>query len=364
MRSAIALFAALLLAVPAQAAPKAKKSKPRPAAELTWLSNPRGWGVTALAFSADGKLLLTADGEPSVKLWDAVTGALVRTLPTPRGVVTAAAFSSDGKWLAMARQTWVREELIARSDRKTISIWDTSSWSVAREHERPATPDRERHERWGVEQLRFLPDGALLADGDRLDVVAGTWQTEWLPWLQRVSPDGRRALAMVDKELKLLELPSRAVLAKVESPDWSQAAFSADGREVIVSQAPATPVDPEELARRQKGHYISNQSGGPAELAAYDAASGKRLRGVIVWEMFLHRGGGVQDMSTDGRLLATAGEFDRILRVWSAATGQMVARTQAFDHSGEGRIAFSPAGDRVAAATPGGEVKVLPVPGP
>src|SRR5207249_212732 len=52
--------------------------------------------ITRLTFSPDGGRLLTAGWDPSAKIWDAATGALVKTLPHGDSV-SYAAFSPDGK---------------------------------------------------------------------------------------------------------------------------------------------------------------------------------------------------------------------------------------------------------------------------
>jgi WD40 repeat protein len=59
-----------------------------------------------VAFSRDGKLLATAGGDGTVRLWNPATGQPVGApLPAgtgPGGGVTAVAFSPDGKLLASA----------------------------------------------------------------------------------------------------------------------------------------------------------------------------------------------------------------------------------------------------------------------
>jgi RNA polymerase sigma factor (sigma-70 family) len=66
-----------------------------------------------LAFSRDGRLLATTDGE-HVHLWEVATGAKVRTLDGHRGECGALTFSADGRRLASAAAD------------STVLVWDVT----------------------------------------------------------------------------------------------------------------------------------------------------------------------------------------------------------------------------------------------
>jgi WD40 repeat protein len=53
--------------------------------------------VISVAFSPDGKQVVSRSGDTTVRPWNAVTGAAVRTLNGHSDWLTLVAFSSDGK---------------------------------------------------------------------------------------------------------------------------------------------------------------------------------------------------------------------------------------------------------------------------
>ena len=68
--------------------------------------------ITGLAFSPDGRRLVTGDGENLIRMWDVETGNLALTLTGHKGEVCAIAFSPDGRWFVSA------------SHDRTLKIWD------------------------------------------------------------------------------------------------------------------------------------------------------------------------------------------------------------------------------------------------
>src|SRR5262245_33016273 len=74
----------------------------------------------SVAFSPDGRWLASGSADNAVKLWDASSGKLVRSLEGHRDSVRSVAFSPDGRWLASG------------SNDDAVRLWDASSGELVR----------------------------------------------------------------------------------------------------------------------------------------------------------------------------------------------------------------------------------------
>jgi WD40 repeat protein len=123
---------------------------------LTLLVRNYGWG-DCVAFTPDGQHLVTVAGH-TVKIWDALTGDESATLEGHTGDVVAVAASPDGRWFASAGED------------TTIALWD------AKTLERRQTL---RGHTGFVMSLAFSPDSRRLVSGSR-DGKVMVWDvTRW-----------------------------------------------------------------------------------------------------------------------------------------------------------------------------------------
>jgi len=87
--------------------------------ELWQTESQQNSGLTALDISPDGRVLASASGfaDAKIRLWDAATGELLKALEGHTTWVSDLAFTRDGR------------RLISAAGDQTIRFWDTSTWT-------------------------------------------------------------------------------------------------------------------------------------------------------------------------------------------------------------------------------------------
>jgi WD40 repeat protein len=294
--------------------------------------------IITVAFSPDGRYAVSGSADETIKLWDIATGAAVLTLRGHSGGVGAVAFSRNGRLMLSGASTVLVSEDESKTD--LLCLWDLARGRLLRKFIGQA---------WEVSAVDLSPDGRLALSGDTEGTIK-VWDTgrgrviRTLPGdlrsIQsvRFSPDARTALAVGDKTLKRWdvrtgqEIQSTALDGNVDA-DVYAGAFSNDARLVGIGTTTALrfidTATGHEL-RALKGHASTVRSIA-FSVDGRRAASGDDGNNIKVWEV--PTGAGVRTIagrdskvhsvsfSPDNRFIVSASS-ENLLRVW--ASGALV----------------------------------------
>jgi WD40 repeat protein/serine/threonine protein kinase len=366
--------------------------------------------VRAVAFAADGRLASGGD-DGTVRVWDSVTGQQLQLYRVGR-VVTSVAYSRDGKLLLTAGrdesgkcgEAQVRDvstgKVVLTLEGQVRAVFSPDSRRIASSSPDGIVTVREAatgsvlftcpgrasfiaNHPWLVV---FSADSRLLATV-QMDTTVSIWNLETgelahslsghsaPTWCLVFSPDGSRfASAGMDRTVKLWDLSTDQEVLTLHGHTAAieGLAFSPDGRRLVsaaqdgcVKVWDATPVDGPvgPLLGTFSGH--SGLVGQAAFHPEGDRVASASVDGsVSVWDARTTRivhnlPNGAEDalsvtFSPDGRHLASAGRGNRVT-VWDATTGQ-----QWFQYCGHSsfilRVAYRPDGTCVASLDGRGEL--------
>lgn len=318
--------------------------------------------VHSVAFSPDGRQVLSGSADNTLKLWDATSGALLRTFEGHSGQVMSVTFSPNGR------------QVLSGSNDRTLKLWDAASGVLQRTFMGHSN---------GVTSVAFSPNGREVLSGGYdntlklWDATNGTLLRTFeghSSWVMSVafSPDGRQALSgSDDKSLRLWDVASGALLRAFwgHSEGIKSVAFSPNGRQVLSGGRDMTPklwdAATGVLVRSFVGHQgfvnsvVFSPDGRQALSGSGSLGSGHKGDPIRLWDTesgsllrtFKGHWSAVRSVafSPDGRqVLSAGGELDRdsTLQLWDAASGAPLRSFQA--HSGQVvSIALSPNGRQV-----------------
>ena len=263
-------------------------------------------GVRGLAFSPDGKRLASASEDQSVILWNAESGQKESVLSAHRTRVGALAFSPDGTWLVSADQSGevVRHDFGSDSPRWTGSAFkNLASYCLA------VSPDR-----------RFIASSFAIYSADTGKTLFFDVHSEWSSvYGAAFTNDGTRLIGVTDAgNVVVLETETWRV---IDRQQWSTTPLvtmnlSSDGNQIVTGG---------------DGKMIRIGTINPLRQTAVIGQHNARVKAVA--------------FSPDGKQVASAGD-DNMVALWDVNRRKLVT-TIGTHTSPIYALAFAPDGRRL-----------------
>ena len=318
--------------------------------------------VLSLAFSFDGKMVVSSSGDQTVRLWDVLTGKPIgEPWQGHSSSVLSVAFSPDGKMV------------VSGSHDRTLRLWNTITG-------KPIGEPWQGHSS-SVLSVAFSPDGKMVVSGDddhtvRLwDVLIGKpigelWQGHSSSVLSVVfSPDGKIvASGSDDQTVRLWDVLTGEPIGKPwqgHSNTIRSVDFSPDGRMVVSSSDDHTVrlwdvLTGEPIGKPWQGHSKSVFSvafspdgkmvvsgSGDQSVRLWDVLAGKPIG--EPWQGHSESVFSVA-FSPDGKMVVS-GSNDRTVRLWDVQIGEPISEPQQGHSASVFSVAFSPDGKMVVSGS-------------
>jgi WD40 repeat protein len=312
-------------------------------------------GVNACAVTPDGRRVVSASSDETLKVWDLDTGRLLTTLEGHIGSVNSCSVTPDGR------------RVVSASSDETLKVWDLDTGRLL--------TTLEGHTEW-VRSCAVTPDGRRVVSASD-DKTLRVWDFETgrtvatleghTGWVNScaITSDGQRVVSTSDdKTLKVWDLDTGRILATLKDHiSWvNSCAITSDGQRVVSASGDGTlkvwNLDTGRVVATLEGHAGRvNSCAITSDGQRVVSASGDKT--LKVWELdTAHVVAALEGhtrwvnscaVTSDGQRVVTASS-DRTLKVWDLDTGRVVATLEG--HTGwVMSCAVTPDGRRVVSAS-------------
>jgi WD40 repeat protein len=300
-------------------------AKPR----IYWMSQSEENNVNSIAFSPDGKFIVSGSADNTVRIWNVATGKeIARMLPdyfalTQNGTtyymsgVYHVAFSPDGKYIASSGTDG------------NVYIWEVSSGREIARLSPLLKHDISPYLSYSALSVAFSPDSKYVVSGS------------------------------TDKTIRIWEIKTQREVASfgffggeaVSPSGVNSVAFSPDGRYIVwgsdITVHVWDTISKQEILRMSHDHIMYSMDGGP--YAPED--NGRSSLGTVNSVAY----------SRDGKHILSASD-DNTVRIWNASTGQEISRIVHYAYSYSSAsvrsIAISPDGKYVVSGDSHGQINL------
>ena len=275
--------------------------------------------VRAVAFSPDGKQIVSGGGDNRVKLWDIKTEQVIHTFKGHSDNVNSVAFSPDGKWI------------VSGSKDRLLKVWNT-------ENGEEITSLKGHSDT--VRSVAFSPDGKRIVSGS-YDKTMRVWDVETGQQVRTLgnlagvnsvafSPDGKRIVS--------------------GSHDHTVKVWDAEtGREILTFSGHSRPVHSAAFSPDEKAIVSGGED---RQIKVFDAVTGAQTVSITEHTTWVSS----VAFSPDSKQIVST-DYDNALRVWDAQTGQEMVTLKGHEY-GINSVAFSPDGKRIVSGGQDGTIKI------
>lgn len=299
---------------------------------LRQLQGHGGSRILAVAFSPDGRTVLTGSTDHTLKLWEVDTGNCLQTFVGHTDGVRSVAFSPDGKIIASG------------SIDRTIKLWQINRdncWQTLTGHQRM------------IQALAFNADGTLLTSAS-LDCTLRVWQVE------------------AGQCTQVLKGHTKPVWSLAHSPDGKTITSGGDDHAVKFWD-----IETGQCLKTWQGNSNAITSiafptrNTDRDRPTYLLASGSEDRNIRLWDIETnqccrtlvgHKGRVVSLQYSPDRQTLLSGSWDGSAKLWDIATGDCLSTF--YGHTLLiWCVAFSPDGHTLATASDDGTIRLWGIDG-